>query len=156
MDAAVVFYRWLLARLRRQWAVERRSLRSSLSQAVGLHDRHVAEQVVFGRPTVVVSPPAAWSPSQALRAAAGLRHLADEQRRQLERELAETRPPKRPPRPRSKPPAREPRTREHAIMQQAAQSLRALEERGARAYLRAEQREWLPGRPPPPLPPRSS
>jgi len=119
-----------------------------------LLDGHVAEQVVFGRLTVLLSPPAAWAPAQALRAAAGLRRLESERQQQIawelteaRREPAEARRRKHPPRPRSQGAAREPRTREHAIMQQAAQSLRALEERGARTYLRAEQREWLPSRP---------
>jgi hypothetical protein len=49
--------------------------------------RPALSQVVFGRSTLVISPPAAWSTSQALGEAAGLRRLAGERQRQLERDV---------------------------------------------------------------------
>jgi hypothetical protein len=142
VDDSRVFYRHLLAQLRRRWALEHSSLWDTLGPA-GLKDAQVDERSLFGRPAFVVSPAAAWPAPVALRAAAALRRLAGERDREAHRHTAPPRP-RRPRRPPSRPPAR---TQLDLIWRLAAEQLRELEQRGQRSYPRlVPYQEWLPSR----------
>jgi hypothetical protein len=104
VDESDAFYRNVLAQLRRRWAVEPASLWDTPGAASGLKDAAAVERSLFGRSAFVVSPAAAWPTPFALRAAAGLRWLA-EQRHQEDKPRKTPRP-HRLRRPPSRPPAR--------------------------------------------------
>jgi hypothetical protein len=142
VDDSRLFYRHLLAQLRRRWALEHSSLWDTLGPA-GLKDAQIDERSLFGQPAFVVSPAAAWPAPVALRAAAALRRLAGERDREAQRHTPPPRP-RRPRRPPSRPPAR---TQLELIWRLAAEQLRELEQLGQRLYppLPTYQ-EWLPTR----------
>jgi hypothetical protein len=144
VDDSRLFYRHLLAQLRRRWALERTSLLDTLGPASGLKDAQAIERNLFGQPVFVVSPAAAWPAPMALRAAAALRRLAGARYREQQLQMRTPPRPRRPRRPPSRPPAR---TQLELIWRLAAEQLRELEQLGQRSYPRlVPYQEWLPSR----------
>jgi hypothetical protein len=144
VDDSRLFYRHLLAQLRRRWALERSSLWDTLGPASGLKDAQPIERNLFGQPVFVVSPAAAWPAPMALRAAAALRRLAGARYREQQLQMRTPPRPRRPRRPPSRPPAR---TQLELIWRLAAEQLRELEQLGQRSYPRlVPYQEWLPSR----------
>ena len=147
VDESRAFYRHLLAQLRRRWALEHASLWDTLGGASGLKDAAAVERSLFGRSAFVVSPAAAWPTPLALRAAAALRHLA-EQRHGQDELLNKPKPrPRRPRRPAGRAPAR---SQLELMWREAGDQLREMEEAGQRLYpAGVRYQEWLPSWTPP-------